>query len=99
MTIRRNVDLNAINQRYSAFEDGINAARRPTFDRPLEIAQFIAEQADTFLKEARALGLKTCNCDGIREIEALMFDMIDRMNEDCDIEEAVQRGLMIRTTY
>jgi hypothetical protein len=101
MTIRRNVNIAAINDDFMAFERGLSAAPAG-FD--LNKAEDIRDRvlgysADTFLAVAKRNGLKTCNCDGIREIEALMFDMIRRQNPDCGIESLIAIGRAEEEAY
>lgn len=93
MTIRRNVDLSAINDAYRYFETACERAPEGTFEFSKNILFMLGTQCDALLGSAKAMGVETCNCDGIREIEVLMFDMIRRKNEDInEIEQAIGLG-------
>lgn len=94
MTIRRHVDLSALNDDLMAFERGIERAPAgPVLMKCEDIRdRVLGYSADTILGAAARNGLTACNCDGIREIEALMFDMIRRKNPDSGIEELILLG-------
>jgi len=94
MTIRRNVNIAAINDDFMAFERGLEVA-------PAGVAlmkgndirdRVLGYSADMFLASAKRNELTTCNCDGIREIEALMFDMLRWQNPECGIDELIALG-------
>ena len=92
MTIRRNLNLAAINDDFMDFEKACDLAPDGVLQQAKDIRAFIGEQADQLLSHAQRSGIKTCNCDGIREIEVLIFDMIRRKNPDSQIERAVGIG-------
>lgn len=92
MTIRRHVDLAAINSDYSDFLDGVEIAKAGVVPIAQNVADLIGDAADGIIREARALGLEVCNCDGIREIEILIFDMLLRKNPDSEIATAITIG-------
>lgn len=80
MTIRRHVDLAAINSDYIRFEAACEET--PELVKPVaDTARIlIGEVCDDLLNIMKNIGLSVCNCDGIREIEVLMFDMLERSN-------------------
>lgn len=95
MTIRRNTDLSRFSADLSAVQTAIDATGRDTFKRADEIVNFIGNQCDALLNSAKDLNIGTCNCDGIREIEALMFDMVRRnatIADDQEISRAMKIG-------
>lgn len=93
MTIRRSVDLSAINRDYTLFLDGCEAAPEGMFLQAKDVRdRIIGYGVDELLRTAKASGLETCACDGIREIEILMFDMLRRMNPTSEIEGAMGLG-------
>ena len=81
MTIRSNIDAREANRIYTAFEEGCANAPAGTFAQAEKIRLQIGEACDSFLANMKALGVAVCNCDGIREIEVLMFDMLRRKNQ------------------
>jgi hypothetical protein len=92
MTIRRNVDLAAINSTYTDFLDGVEIAKAGVVPVAQNVADMIGDAVDGIFRETRALGLKACNCDGLREIEALIFDMLLSQNPDSEIATAILIG-------
>jgi len=93
MTIRRSVDLAAINAEYTLFLDGCEAAPDRMFLQAKDIRdRVIGYCADEIVRVARASDIVACPCDGIREIEILMFDMVRRMNPVSEIEGAIGLG-------
>lgn len=91
MTIRRNLNLAAINDDYSDFLTATEHAPAGTFEQAKMIAEFIGNTVDDLIINGRERGLNICNCDGIREIEVLIFSMLSNKNPDSEIEAA--RGL------
>lgn len=93
MTIRRHVDLSAINADYTLFLDGCDAAPDGMFLQAKDIRdRVIGYGVDELARTAKASDVVTCSCDGIREIEVLMFDMLRRMNPSSEIEGAMGLG-------
>jgi hypothetical protein len=76
MTIRRCVDLKTINNDYGSFETACGEAPHGVFDIAKTIQRVLGDACDNLLADARAYSIEVSTCDGIREIEALMFDMI-----------------------
>lgn len=99
MTIRRHVDVAAINADYTLFLDACEAAPEGLFDRSKDIRdRVLGYGVDEFARVASGLGLKTCPCDGIREVEAMLFDMLRRLNPDDEIESAIGFGKALEAT-
>jgi len=94
MTIRRNIDISQFSRDLNAIQNAIEATG--AFTRAAQIVEFIGEQCDAFLTEANTLSIGTCNCDGIREIEALMFNMVWR-NATCG--DSITLGRAMRVGY
>ena len=92
MTIRRNVNIATINNTYGQFLEGVDAAKAGVLPVAQNVADMIGDAANGILREARGLGLETCNCDGIREIEALIFEMLLRKNPNSQITAAIEIG-------
>lgn len=78
MTIRRNIDLSNMSDRLSRLQDACDNAPHNFFPRLHKAISFVGEQCDAFINEARGAKLGVCNCDGIREIESLMMNMLIR---------------------
>jgi hypothetical protein len=92
MTIRSSINASAINRDFQHFETACESAPLGTFDQAKDIGQMIGEQCDAFLAAAKAMGLDVCNCDGIREIECMMFAMLREKNPDSQIEQGIGLG-------
>lgn len=95
MTIRRNVDITDINHDYMYFETAIENRTKDTDERMVDMLRIIGNACDQLLSEMQLIGLSTCNCDGIREIECLMFDMLRKNNPDSEIEKTIKDGIRI----
>lgn len=80
MTIRSNINARRANDLYTAFEEGCANAPIGTLEKSIEVRDRIGYVCDEFLDGMKKLDVTTCNCDGIREIEVLMFDMLRRQN-------------------
>lgn len=98
MTIRSNIDAREANRLYMAFEAACDNAPAGTMIRAKEIRASIGEACDAFLASMKALNVSACNCDGIREIEALMFDNIRRKNTTGVVPAAIGFGLALLET-
>jgi hypothetical protein len=91
MTIRRHVDFGGLNSVYSQFEDACDSAPGGVFEQAKIAYVLIGQECDALIQNAKDFGIKTDNCDGIREIELLMFDMLCRENPDI-MQEAIYFG-------
>ena len=97
MTIRRHVDLSSINEDFMCFEVACSEAPEGMFLQAREIRdRVLGYSADEFLRVTKSNGLETDNCDGIREVEALMFDLVRKKNPDSEIEAAIGLGRVLR---
>lgn len=96
MTIRSHIDAREANRLYTAFEEGCANAPEGTFERALLIRDIIGNMCDSFLTDMKELGVGVCNCDGIREIEVLMFDMLRRKNDAGQIPAMIAFGLALQ---
>lgn len=92
MTIRSNVNIRAANDDYGHFLTGVEAAPAGVLVQGQTIADLIGDMANGIIRRAREEDLKVCNCDGIREIEALVFAMLRDKNPDSEIETAIGLG-------
>lgn len=96
MTIRSSVNIRAINESYMAFEEACDRAPEGTFEWSKDLRQDIGETCDAFLALMRSKGVETCNCDGIREIEVMLFAMLRDKNPDSEIQSAIGLGETLR---
>jgi hypothetical protein len=93
MTIRRSVNIAEINKDFTYFLDGCENAPDGMFTQALDIRdRVLGYTADEFLRVATAADLMTCNSDGIREIEAMMFAMLREKNPNSQIEQTIGLG-------
>lgn len=77
MTIRRNIDLSAMSDRLWNVQMACDNSAT-SFPQLRDAIGVCGEQCDDLIKTARSESLGICNCDGIREVEALMFDLLAR---------------------
>lgn len=96
MTIRRNLNLAAIDSDYCDFLTATEYAPSGTYDEAKMIASFIGNTVDALITDGRRSGLNICGCDKIREIEILIFDMLRTKNPDSQIEKAISLGDALR---
>lgn len=96
MTIRRSVNIDAMNSDYTAFEEGVDSAPEGLFSFARNLKFEIGEACDDYLRAMTRIGAKVCNCDGIREIEVMMFAMIRDRNPDSEITQVVGFGRTLR---
>lgn len=96
MTIRPHIDAREANRLYTAFEEGCANAPAGTFERAIAIRDRIGYLCDEFLDGMKELDVSVCNCDGIREIEVLMFDMLRRKNDAGQIPAMIAFGLALQ---
>jgi hypothetical protein len=80
MTIRRNVDIAALNTHFGNFEECIENAPAGTYEDEKLIRHLIGDCADRLMEGLKALGLDTPNCDQIREVEAVMYGYVRDAN-------------------
>jgi len=93
MTIRSNVNLRALNTDFTYFLDACEAAPEGVFEEAKNIRdRVLGYSADELLRVCKSNDIGACNCDGIREVEIIMFDMVRRMNPDSQIESAIGFG-------
>lgn len=82
MSIRPNVNLAAMNKNLSLLDTCRQEAPEGMFTAACELSGIIGDTCDELIKTLNAAGYKTENCDGIREIEALIYDWVRRSNPD-----------------
>lgn len=99
MTIRRNVDINAINRDYSDFREALESLPGSLFLFSRRVLTIVDETIDGLELQASIREVPIDRCDRIREVEALTFDMIRRTNPDGEIDQVIQigRDLDVRT--
>lgn len=82
MTIRANINVRDLNTLYSAFERGCDRAPDGVFSLAKGIRQSIGDACDALLADLKLMNVNASNCDGIREIEVMMFGMVAENNRD-----------------
>ncbi len=85
MTIRRNVNIDALNDRYNYLERCAEKAPDGTYALSKATVETIGEIADDIMRRVRALGLRANNCDGIREVEAVIYGYVADANPDSEL--------------
>lgn len=95
MTIRRSVDISSINRDYSAFHTALDYCPVEEFTLSHNIENFVVSTMDDLESNSRFYGVAIDTCDMIREVEALIFDMVRRKNELVEVEKLIRLGHMI----
>lgn len=80
MAIRKHIDAKQLSDRLSNLEACANNAPDGTYEHEKLVVEFIGDTVDGILREAKALGLKTPNCDQIREVEAVIYGYLTDAN-------------------
>jgi hypothetical protein len=86
MTIRRSVDIAAINRDLDNFKAGLEVMSPGAFTRALTLDEAIEMMLDDIEQSARVYDLKSDKCDAFREVHALLFDMMRRANPELENE-------------
>jgi hypothetical protein len=76
MTIRRTVEPHAANIDYTHAERALEILPEHVLPKARAAMRIIADTANHLLRSCSEEGIAACNCDGIREIEALTFAML-----------------------
>lgn len=93
MTIRRSIDASAANREYGYAELAARILPEHVLPKARTALRIVAETADTLLRSCAEEGIAACNCDGIREIEAMTFAMLKSREQPQDeINAAVDVG-------
>lgn len=93
MTIRRNLDAHTANVGYGHAERALEILPEHVLPKARAAMRIIADTADHLLRSCGEEGIAACNCDGIREIEALTFAMLRaKENPQDEIHAAMDIG-------
>ena len=92
MTIRRSVDLNQINQDYSAFREALFSLPARMFPFARRVRCAVDDSIDALERAGEENNVGVDRCDMIREVEVLTFDMLRRTNESIEIEQVIAIG-------
>lgn len=95
MTIRRSVDISSMNRDYSAFHTALDYCPVEEFMLSHHIGNFVVSTMDDLESNSRFYGVAIDNCDMIREVEALIFDMVRRKNKLVEVEKLIRLGHML----
>ena len=76
MSIRPNIDAREYNRRYELIEACAENAPEGVHEHAKELVAVIGDVADLLLRELKRAGFPICNCDGIREIEAVIYGAV-----------------------
>lgn len=82
MTIRSTIAVAAANTALSNLEACCENAPEGTYEDAKELRSILGETCDTFMARLRELGLKTPNCDQIREVEAVLYNYVREANPE-----------------
>ncbi|MBO9878478.1 hypothetical protein [Xanthomonas sp. D-99] len=85
MTIRSRIDARALNAALESFERCADEAPRGTYEHAKQLATLIGETAQSLISGLREIGLDANNCDGIREVEAVIYGYIKDSNPDATV--------------
>jgi hypothetical protein len=67
---------------FDNFREGCEAAPEGTYVEAKQLRDVIGDAADSLIREVRAMGLKTDNCDGIYKVEEAIYEWIRNANPD-----------------
>ncbi|MGS0567052.1 hypothetical protein [Xanthomonas oryzae] len=85
MTIRSYIDARALNTELESFERCADESPAGTYEQAKELAELIGRIADDLIRGLRAIGMQADNCDGIREVEAVIYGWIKNSNPDATV--------------
>ncbi|MDI3258454.1 MAG: hypothetical protein QJR02_02025 [Sinobacteraceae bacterium] len=81
MTIRSSIDARALNRSLTDFE-GVDDAPDGSYEQAKSLRRLIGDSVDQLMKNIREMGLCVDTCDGIREVEAVIYGYIKDANPD-----------------
>lgn len=84
MTIRTHIDLHRWSDRLADLERCAEEAPERTYQRAKDVAELLGDIVDDALTRISAAGFKTDNCDGAREVHALLYAWLVEANPDCN---------------
>lgn len=76
MTIPRTINMEALNERLGNMDNCAQYAPTRTFERAKTAHGIIGEALDDLIKRLAAEGFDVCNCDGVRQVEAVMYGWV-----------------------
>lgn len=85
MTIRTQIDVRALNDALGHFERCADEAPRGTYEQAKRLVELIGETAQSLIGRLRECGLEANTCDGIREVEAVIYGYIKDSNPDATV--------------
>ncbi len=85
MTIRTHIDAAALNKAWTAFEQCASEAPKETYEQAKTVAQVVWRCANSLIEELSEIGMRADNCDGIREVEAVIYGYIKNANPDAAV--------------
>lgn len=85
MTIRSHIQAGSLNEAWGHFEAAAEAAPEGTYEQAKQVARLIGTFADDLVNGLRTLGLQANNCDGIRDVEAVIYGYIRDSNPEASV--------------
>lgn len=85
MTIRTHIDAQALNRAWTALQRCASDAPAGTYEQASAIAGVVEGCANTLIRELRSIGMNVNVCDGIREVEAVIYGYIKNANPDAEV--------------
>ncbi len=67
-----------INKRFADFRNGCDAAPDRMFEQEKQMRDAIGAAVDTLAALAREMGLTPCNCDGVHNVEATIYEWLTK---------------------
>lgn len=80
MTIRSHIDARGLNSALANFERCADEAPKGTYEQAKQVAELIRALTKGLIHDLRAMGLEADTCDGIREVEAVIYGYIKQSN-------------------
>jgi len=85
MTIRSAINAQKLNNEWSNFKQCADEAPDGTYEACKDIAAVVDGAAKELFDKTKLLGLKANTCDGIREVEAVIYGFIKDSNPDSPV--------------
>lgn len=82
MTISSSINASRLSSEYGYFETCAEESPDFSYDQAKQIKEMIGHACDKLIRDTRALGLSANNCDGIREVEAVIYRWLKNSNPE-----------------
>lgn len=74
--MRNHINIRELNDSLSKLNDCADHAPSGTYEDAKELNDLLGDTCDEFMRQLKAMGLKTPNCDQIREVECVLYGYV-----------------------